>query len=429
MRRNVRLVFWREIRDQLRDHRMLLIYTALPVLLYPLMGLSAFQIGQYVHEHQLRVQVVGAEHLPEFPRLVVDGRISDELMDDRGLGALKVQLVPDDAAPADNGDASPKAARLPADCDVQIVVPPGLGEQLQRFYGLLSDPQVSDEELAAVKVPSPVIRYDTGKEESQAAQLRIREVIERYKEAIVRENLIAAGISPRATEVPFQVERVDTAVAEHRDAALWAKVFPFLLLIWALAGAFHPAVDMCAGEKERGTMETLLCSPATRREIVYGKLLAVVVVSAVTVMLNVLSMGLTGILLLQGIPEFGKPPTIGLLWLLLALIPVSVLFGALCMAIAAFARSSKEGHYYMMPLFLLVLPMVLLPLAPGTRLTLGYSLIPVSGLTLLLRFAIEGDYSQVLAYIAPVLLVTMFCAWLSVRWCVYQFNREGVLLR
>ncbi len=62
----------------------------------------------------------------------------------------------------------------------------------------------------------------------------------------------------------------------------------------ALTGAFYPAVDLCAGEKERGTMETLLISPAKRSEIVLGKFFTVMLASILTAVLNLVSMGLTG---------------------------------------------------------------------------------------------------------------------------------------
>ena len=73
-------------------------------------------------------------------------------------------------------------------------------------------------------------------------------------------------------------------VAEHsqQQALMWSKILPFVLFIWALTGAFYPAVDLCAGEKERGTLETLLSSPALRTEIVWGKLLTVMTFSAAT---------------------------------------------------------------------------------------------------------------------------------------------------
>ena len=71
------------------------------------------------------------------------------------------------------------------------------------------------------------------------------------------------------------------------------RIFPFMLVMWSLAGALYPAVDLCAGEKERGTMETLLISPAGREEIVWGKFLTIWVFSAATALLNLASMGLT----------------------------------------------------------------------------------------------------------------------------------------
>ncbi len=73
-------------------------------------------------------------------------------------------------------------------------------------------------------------------------------------------------------------------------------------MIWALTGAFYPAIDLCAGEKERGTLETLLSSPAQRSEIVTGKLLTVMLFSIATSVLNLVSMGLTGALVISHLP-------------------------------------------------------------------------------------------------------------------------------
>ena len=91
----------------------------------------------------------------------------------------------------------------------------------------------------------------------------------------------------------------------HSDTSLWSKVLPFVLLIWALTGAFYPAIDLCAGEKERGTLETLLSSPAERSEIVMGKLFTIMTFSIATAVLNLAGMALTGKFLMSqfsGIP-------------------------------------------------------------------------------------------------------------------------------
>jgi sodium transport system permease protein len=112
-----------------------------------------------------------------------------------------------------------------------------------------------------------------------------------------------------------------------------------------------------------------------------------------------------------------------------ALLPVSALFAALCLALAAFARSTKEGQYYLMPLVLVTMPLVILPMAPGVQLSFGNSLIPITGVVLLLRSMLEGNYWEALPYTPVVIMVTLCCCWLAIRWATDQFNRESVLFR
>ena len=92
-------------------------------------------------------------------------------------------------------------------------------------------------------------------------------------------------------------------------------------------------------------------------------------------------MGITGFFILQHVPGFGAPPIASLGWVLMAMIPLSAFFSALCLAISAFARSTAEGHYYMMPLFMVMLPLMMIPLMPDIKMNLGYSLLPVGQLS------------------------------------------------
>ncbi|MEX0611196.1 MAG: type II CAAX endopeptidase family protein, partial [Pirellulales bacterium] len=108
---------------------------------------------------------------------------------------------------------------------------------------------------------------------------------------------------------------------------------------------------------------------------------------------------------------------------------MSALISALCLACAAFARSTKEGQYYLMPLLLVTMPLMMLPMAPGTELNLGNSLIPVTGVVLLLMGLMQGNYAEVLRYVLPVSIVTLVCCHWAIRWAVYQFNQESVLFR
>jgi len=78
---------------------------------------------------------------------------------------------------------------------------------------------------------------------------------------------------------------------------------------------------------------------------------------------------------------------------------------------------------------MICMPLMMVPMLPAAKLDIGTSLIPVSGLMLLLRGLIEGEYSEVIRFAAPVCAVTLVCCWVAIRWVVKQFNSETVLFR
>ena len=115
--------------------------------------------------------------------------------------------------------------------------------------------------------------------------------------------------------------------------------------------------------------------------------------------------------------------------LCIALLPIAALFSCLCLGLAAMARSTKEGQYYLMPLLLVTTPLVILPMSPGVQLNLGNSLVPVTGVVLLLRSMLDGEYWQALQFAPIVAAVTLVTCLISARWAVDQFHSESVLFR
>ncbi len=477
--RHVGLVFCRELRDQFRDRRTLFMMVVLPLVLYPLLGMSLFQIRQFMQEKPTRVLVLGIENLQGVePKLVDGGRFAAGLFDDPQRAEL-VQLVDARQMPGFEGPLSWEQKREQAKLAVQaglyetaLYIPPDFAKRLAAVREAMkaqapqtklsippssssaASPGKSNEPLAegtglseslvsesfpsksvpeavwpTIAVPSPEIFYSTATDRSQVAFARVAELVERWREGITAWNLEASGVPVQAAR-PFHLQKADVAeqTAFH-GAALWAKILPVMLLLWALTGAFYPAIDLCAGEKERGTLETLLCSPAEREDIVVGKLLTVMLFSMMTALLNVGAIGLTGWMLLSQLPGLGAPPIWSVVWLLTALVPMSALFGALCLALASLARSTKEAQYYLMPLLVISMPLAIWPMAPGVELSLGSSLIPVCGVVLVLRAAMEGNGWQALEFLPPVVGVTLGCCALAVRWAVEQFNSEKVLFR
>ena len=439
---NVKLIWQREVRDQLRDRRTMFMIFVLPLLIYPFLGMTSLQVAQFVREHATSVLILGREELPADQQLIDGRRFHAELFSDAQQTRLLDLYFPDDELDRPQFESLSNETRLAAlekqareavrerRYEVVLLFPPGYDERLQNFLKQVEhdDPE-PDEPLA------PTIFHNSAKEKSQIAFARVYQVLNRWRDQVFDRRVDTvfelAGIDAqrvdRAAGLP--IASVDVANPSLRDAAVWSKIFPFLLLIWALTGAFYPAVDLCAGEKERGTLETLLSSPAERGEIVVGKLLTVMLFSMATVVLNVLSMAVTGKFILSQLPQFGPPHWASLVWLVVALVPVSALFSALCMALAAFARSSKEGQYYLMPLLLVTMPLAVMPMAPAVELTLGNSLIPITGIVLVLRTLMEGEYWRALPFIPPVVGVTLVCCLLAIRWAIDQFNSESVLFR
>ena len=437
---NIRLIFLRELRDQLRDRRTLFTIVVLPMLLYPLLGITIFQVSQFRREHPTQVWLIGSGSLPTTPALLDRERFSADFASAGSADLIRLHVdhqIPDEVITLGVRHVAEQAIS-DGTYDAVVFVPNEFASRLDEFRTWMGadrgdrDLQEADKFL----VPQPEIFSNSANDKSAIAFQRVEIILRNWRDAIATANLRSSNI-PIAARMPFEFRSTDLAVEASRNAAFWSKMLPFVVLVWALTGAFYPAVDLCAGEKERGTLETLLSSPALRGEIVWGKLLTVTVFSITTSMLNLLSLAFTGALFFRqingaaGAPslQMGLPPVSTIGWLLLALLPIAALFSALALGIAAFARSSKEGQYYLMPLLMITLPLMMLSMMPATELDLGTSLIPVTGMMLLLQALVDGDYATAGQFVVPVMGITGLCCWFAIRWAIDQFKNESVLFR
>ena len=463
---NVRLIFLREARDQLRDRRTLFTIAVLPLVLYPLLGMTFFQISQFMQENPSQIWIVGSEFLPSDPPLLDGDQLALGLATEEEAHLLNLTVEPFPQVDSDSIESAAQSELKDGGYDLVVYFPPSFSDQLKSFHEqvaqrrkqgraantsnapsrdelqrdelqpdeLQPDELRPEQQWTSIVTPQPKIFYNTADDKSRIAYERFNRILRGWRQGMVQSTLIENQIPLEATE-PFRIVETDVAEDQSRRAAAWSKILPFVLLVWALTGAFYPAVDLCAGEKERGTLETLLSSPARRSEIVWGKLLTVMCFSMATSILNLASMGVTGVFIIRqlgalgGGLAMGPPPIASMGWLLLGLPPISALFSALALAIAAFARSSREGQYYLLPLLLITLPLMMLPMLPAAEMNLGTALVPVSGMMMLLRSLIEGQYAKALIYAPPVAIVTGACCLFAIRWAVDQFRNESVLFR
>ncbi|HKB05270.1 MAG TPA: ABC transporter permease subunit [Gemmataceae bacterium] len=431
MRRSViGLIAAREVRDLIRDRRTLLIVLGLPALLYPTFVVVGLAFVVSVMDQKTVIGIAGAEHLPaarahpeallaggtlaveaerrwDDPPLLIDGQFAPRyLKSDGRTGTLVVRLLPStDRGPLDGREV-----------DAIVIIPPDVLSGNDRG-------------------PRPEVRIlgRDGDETSKLAVARVNAVVGQWRDRLkevrfARRGLPADFDQPVAIIDPDDAKPDETRTADElRDVLV--KFLPFLLVMWTMAGALHPAIDLTAGEKERGTMETLLICPAGRTEIVAGKFLAVFAFSYASALWNLLWMAggalLLGALLPSPILSFA-----GLGWSALLAAPLAALFSSLALGLGAFARSAKEAQYYLMPLMVITLPLSMFALTPGLKLTPLLSAIPVSGLSLILQnlLAVSGEPVSVWSWLFGVGSL-MICMGLGLAWASWQFRREAVLFR
>ncbi len=319
---------------------------------------------------------------------------------------------------------------------VLIIIPDGFDEYIKQENERIA--QHEPEIVPPGKKLRPFILRNSAIEKSSLAYGPVREVFDAWEQEILNERLSLANL-PSDLTAPVNVETLDLAKGSELAANVWSKLFPAMLVLMAMTGAFYPAVDLGAGEKERGTMETLLICPALRSEIVIGKFLTVLLFSLVTAILNLTMMGATGLHMLNTatsgqlsqMGDFSLPGIDSLIWVAVLAVPLAALFSALSLSFALFAKSSKEGQYYLTPLLTVTMGLTIFCLSPAVEITPFYSLVPVMGPALLLKGVLLGTAGPegITWYVAPVLITSFLYCWLALKWAIEQFHREEVLFR
>ncbi len=232
---------------------------------------------------------------------------------------------------------------------------------------------------------------------------------------------------------PVKLVHQGTAAMRENVGEKMGGMLPYMLIFLCLMGAMIPALDLAAGEKERGTLETLLLAPMQRYSIVLAKYFVVVLCSIGVALLTVISglVWLLGLGRALAMEQLAKAVSaVGLLDLglvLLALLPIAMILGALMLTASFFARTYKEGQSYLAPVqFVAILPAVI-AILPGTELKGGYLWTPIVNVMIASKELIKGtlDYALLLPVFASNLIVALLLLLVS----VYLISQERVLFR
>jgi sodium transport system ATP-binding protein len=241
------------------------------------------------------------------------------------------------------------------------------------------------------------LTFDESKERSATARTRVTAVLDRYRDAWLRREAEARGVTPAEWEV-FALERRNVASARQIGRFMLGLMLPLFFVIMVAVGCFYPAIDATAGERERGTWETLMSVAASRASIVTAKYLYVASFGFLAGALNLTAMVLTmrpvlaPLLARSGdVLEFSVP-LVAVPILAIAAVLLAAFVAAGMMIFAAFARTFREGQSMITPFYLVLMLPVLFLQVPDLQFTRGLACIPVVNVAMMVREAIGATF-------------------------------------
>lgn len=268
------------------------------------------------------------------------------------------------------------------------------------------------------------VYFDSIKPRSVAASARVADELESFRKHLVRERQRARGL-PAGFSTALTASTEDTAPAKRVLGDILGRAFPLLILALMLMGSLAVAADLTAGEKERGTLQTLLCAPIQPLEIMTGKFLVIWSISLIVVLANVSGLGFT-ILRLTSLASIQAAPFGTLFAMCALLLPAGWVISAVFLAVGALARDNKDASLFLGLALLALFAPTALVLLPGMELNFRTSLIPLGNLTLLIRALMVGTAQAGPA--ALTLAASVAYAALALRCAALVFAREQVLL-
>lgn len=400
--RNVKTIFRKELIDTLRDKRTLISSVLMPLILFPVMtigfGSIAAKAVKNLQKEIITVMVFGGENAPEIVKKI------------EAAPGIKVVPQTDDYRERIGNKKLRAAIEFPKD-----------------FATALKQPETTAPE---VKIYS----YE-GEIRSQVAVRQLQALLREYADDIVEQRLVAKGLSRQSLK-PFKTEVQNVAPPEKVSGSLLGGLIPYMIIFLSFVGAVTPAIDLTAGEKERGTMETILVTPASRAELVAGKFLLVLTVSLVTTMISILSFTVTYSLPMTAIQSLGPKAgalfafqisAMSIVWVILLLLPLAVFFSAVLLAMGTFARTFKEAQTYISPMMILVIIPAIAAMLPGFELSTMLALVPVLNVSLVCKEVLTAHFPWGL--IALTFASSCAYAGVALYLAVQAFKRESVLFR
>ena len=276
--------------------------------------------------------------------------------------------------------------------------------------------------------------YLSAKDRSNTALDALTDAFEIYREELQKKRIDETGLDADYLLNPIHYEGEDLSSTEESVGNMIGSIIPFFIVTMILLGALYPSIDVTAGEKERGTLETLLTLPITNFEMIMSKFLAVSCIACASAILNVFSMGGAMAFLVSSSMSLAEDINLeihyetfipGILFTLVVMVFFALLVTAVCMCTCVFAKNFKEANNYVTPVMLIFMFGSYAAMIPDLELTAQTATIPIVNVALLVEGLFQFQYNYGL--FAIVLFSNVAYSLLAILILGKIYNSEAVL--
>ncbi len=391
-----RIVFLKEFREIFRDRRTLFSVVVSPLILTPIIfAVMGIFIGKQQDKMKTETYNIGIVNSSALP-----------LINTQTKSFPNVKFTSIQASEAENRvkDKTYRAV---------LVVPPDANQRLKDGHTIAMD-----------------ILLDEGNDTAMGVAANLRESFRLLGEKEVEGRLAAKNL-PADYAMPFKVRDKPIAASGGKGLFILSMMLPYILTISTFSGAIYAAFDQVAGEKERGTLETLLVSPASRRDLVLGKFGAVMAVCMISGLLTVTGLAITFTVRIKAFEWLSQgglrlsPSAAGVI--LLVMLPLSILFAGILLAVSTYARNQKEAQTYLAPLLMVIFLPAMASMMMTSDAGIGAALVPILNTSIIIKQSLNGSYNAV--FIGVAVAASIVYAAASLVFVSRMFQKESVLMK
>ncbi|MBV1777327.1 ABC transporter permease [Burkholderiaceae bacterium DAT-1] len=395
-------IFRKELLEVFRDRRTLILMLVVPGLIVPLLiGGFSFLAKSRLEQESRRVYKYAVFNAPDSPSF------------DQRLSAMPQMRRVEWADPATTAKAI-KEEKL----DFVVTIPKG-----------------TEQRIAGGDQVNITLQYNAATSADIIGK-RMKALIADWGDELRSQALASRGLDQHAQKVlakPVTLTINSTANDRERLGEMVGAMLPYFLLIFGIQAAMVCAMDMGAGEKERGTLESLLLLPVPRSQLVLAKFLAVGLVGCATSLFTVISLALwaTGLLRGSGMNDLvaiiSSITMTDFALIAMLILPAMAIISSLLLVLSFHARSVKEASTYGAQVMMLAIVPIMLSMLPDMRLDAGWAWVPLTNISLAVKEIIKGTLGvkELAIVMSSTVLVASALLFACKRWC----EREEVLFR